>query len=72
MSASRSPRGRSAAQWLQWIRDYTTDCAKGVPRTLDPRETSAIANWILFLTDSMPEAIDWDCPYKLCPLQVDD
>lgn len=46
------------AQWQQWIRDYMSDRAKGVPRTLDPRETSALANWILFLTDSMSEAID--------------
>lgn len=46
------------SHWQQWIRDYTTDRAQDVPRTLDPRETSALANWCLFLTDSMSEAID--------------
>jgi hypothetical protein len=40
------------------MRDYVTDRVKSVPRQLDPAEVSAMANWVLFLTDSMPAAID--------------
>jgi Domain of unknown function (DUF4020) len=45
-------------QWVRWIRDYMTDRVKSVPRILDPAEASVMANWVLFLGDSMSDAID--------------
>jgi hypothetical protein len=45
-------------QWVQWMRDYVTQRTNSIPRKLDAREASVIAHWTLFLTDSMPTAID--------------
>jgi hypothetical protein len=45
-------------QWDRWIRDYIDGRIRSVPRQLDPREASAMARWVLFLTDSMTDAID--------------
>lgn len=46
------------SQWLRWMRDYVTQRTNSIPRRLDGREASVIAHWSLFLTDSMPAAID--------------
>jgi hypothetical protein len=40
------------------MRDYVTQRTNSIPRKLDAREASVIAHWTLFLTDSMPTAID--------------
>ena len=45
-------------QWKRWIRDYIIQRTASIPRKLELREASAIAHWILFLADSLPEAID--------------
>lgn len=48
----------SDAQWGRWIRDYLTDRISSIPKALAPEEVSAIAVWVLFLSESMGAAID--------------
>lgn len=48
----------SDAQWGRWIRDYLTDRIRSIPKALAPEEVSAIAVWVLYLSDSMGAAID--------------
>lgn len=45
-------------QWNRWVGGYLKDRVGGAPRSLDPAEASAIANWLLFLDDSMKGAIE--------------
>jgi hypothetical protein len=45
-------------QWSRWIGQYLRERIGGAPRSLDPAEASAIANWLLFLNDSMEGEIE--------------
>lgn len=48
----------SGAQWDRWIQRYLTDRVGSIPKALAPEEASAIAVWVLYLSDSMGTAID--------------
>jgi hypothetical protein len=45
-------------QWKRWMGEYLKDRVSSVPRYLDPAEASAMAGWVLFLTNSMESAIE--------------
>jgi hypothetical protein len=45
-------------QWDRWIGEYLNDRVSGVPRNLCTAEASAVAGWLVFLTDSMASAIE--------------
>ncbi|CAM3657974.1 DUF4020 domain-containing protein [Mycobacterium frederiksbergense] len=46
------------AQWDRWIQRYLTNRVGNIPKALAPEEVSAIAVWVLYLSDSMSTAID--------------
>ena len=43
--------------WLTWMRAYWDERLAGIPRRLDETEASAMAAWVIYLTDSLEEGI---------------
>lgn len=44
-------------QWHRWMHRYWKDRVASIPRQLTPDEASAMACWVVFLTDSLQEGI---------------
>lgn len=43
--------------WLTWMQAYWDERLAGIPRKLDETEASAMAAWVIYLTDSLEEGI---------------
>jgi len=44
--------------WNVWLKDYWENRLQGVPRKLDPAEINTMLNWVIYLHDVFPEAVD--------------
>jgi hypothetical protein len=45
-------------QWQRWIKPYWEGRLHSIPRELTTEETSAMAPWVIFLTESIDEAVE--------------
>lgn len=45
-------------QWQRWMRPYWQSRLKGIPRSMTIEEASAMAGWVVHLTDSLEEGVD--------------
>ena len=46
------------SQWQQWMHQYWTDRAASIPLVLTKEEASAIAAWVVYLTDSIEDGVN--------------
>ena len=46
------------SQWNRWMRNYWIDRLASIPNVLTHEESSALARWAIYMTDSLPEAVD--------------
>lgn len=47
--------------WRRWIHDYWQNRVDGIPRTLTKAEASALAEWAIYLTESLEEGVGLAC-----------
>lgn len=45
-------------RWQRWMRQYWTDRIASIPLVLTTEEASAMASWVVHLTDSIEEGVD--------------
>jgi hypothetical protein len=51
-------------QWHRWMRAYWQHRLSGVPRTLTKEESAALALWVVYLTESVEEAVELALQYE--------
>jgi Domain of unknown function (DUF4020) len=51
-------------QWQRWMRSYWQGRLISVPTEMTSEEATAMAEWVLYLTDSQPEAIELALKHK--------